>query len=106
MEDDSIGNAQITASNHAGTAGGYAYSGRLNKEDAAWYTGMLDLNQWLQVDLEDDHIVYGVQTQGGCIFWTKKFKVDISTDGGTTWVSIDDADGDPEVRPFSVRMVI
>ena len=67
---------------------------------------MLDLNQWLQVDLNANHIVYGVQTQGGFIFWTVSFKVDYSTDGGTTWLPINGAGGMPEVRPISVRMAI
>ena len=98
MADDTILDSQITASNFLSSYPNWApHDGRLNHA-TAWSNHVLDLNQWIQVVFNADHFLYGVQTQGYHDSWIKSFKVDYSTDGGTTWMSINGADGQPEVK--------
>ena len=104
MEDDTILDSQITASSSVGVANWYPEHGRLN-QGTAWSTHTLDLNQWLQVVFNADQFLYGLQTTGRANEWTKKYKVDYSTDGGTTWMPINGADGNPEVRHFILRNI-
>ena len=100
MEDDTILDSQITASNFLDAfIGGHwpPHNGRLN-HGTAWSNHVLDLNQWIQVVFNADHFLYGIQTQGYGDAWITSFKVVYSTDGGTTWMSISGADGQPEVK--------
>ena len=43
--------------------------------------------QYLQIDLSEDHIIYGVATQGRSDFgqWVKTYQLEYSEDGSETW---------------------
>ena len=99
MEDETILDSQITASDFVAVlfAGSLPpHDGRLNHA-TTWANDVFDLNQWIQVVFNADHFLYGVQTQGYGDAWIKSFQVVYSTDGGT-WMYINGADGQPEVK--------
>ena len=95
-DDTTILDSQITASSLY-NSNWAPHLARLN-QNTAWGTHDLNLNQWLQVVLNADHLLLGVQTQGKDDSWVKSFKVDYSTDDGATWQSVNGADGQPEVK--------
>ena len=98
MQDDTIMDSQITASNFVSDFFNHLppHDGRLN-HNSAWSNQVLDLTQWIQVVFNADHFLYGIQTQGYGDAWIKSFKVVYSRDGGT-WMCIDGADGQAEVK--------
>ena len=88
MESGDISDAQISASsewdaNHAaiqGRLGFQAVSGKAG----SWSARANDGNQWLQIDLGNQHTkVTGVTTQGrnGYSQWVTKYKLQYSDDG-------------------------
>ena len=90
MESGDISDAQISASsewdaNHAaiqGRLGFQAVSGKAG----SWSARANDGNQWLQIDLGNQHTkVTGVTTQGrnGYSQWVTKYKLQYSDDGVT-----------------------
>ena len=102
MADDTIQDSQITASSSISpmwVPNWAPHDGRLN-QNTAWSTHASNYEQWIQVALNTDHFVYGVQTQGHVDAWTKSFKVGYSQDGGTTWQYINGENGQPKVRYF------
>ena len=102
MADDTIIlDSQITASSSWPYPTWAPHDARLN-QNTAWSTHTRDQNQWLQVVLNTDYLLLGVQTQGRLDTWTKSFKVDYSTDDGATWQSVNGMDGQPEVKCFCI----
>ena len=107
MESGAIKDAQITAStkwddNHAPSRA------RLNwkltgVKRGAWSSRVLDLKQWLQVDLGSYTIVTGVATQGRNAprkrEWVTKYSLQYSTDGVNFHIYIEK--GDNSYKVFS-----
>ena len=107
MESEAIKDAQITAStqwdeNHAPSRA------RLNwkltgVKRGAWSSRVLDLKQWLQVDLGSYTIVTGVATQGRNAprirEWVTKYSLQYSTDGVNFHIHIEK--GDNSYKVFS-----
>ena len=112
MENGEISNGQITASsvydqNHA------AFQGRLHYKPGnpviagAWHSGSPDYNQWLQVDLDNQHTkVTRVATQGrhphgpnvGYRQWVTKYKLQYSNDSATFQYFVEQGQSGDKVR--------
>ena len=109
MESGAIKDAQITAStqwddNHAPSRA------RLNwkltgVKRGAWSSRVLDLKQWLQVDLGSYTIVTGVATQGRNALriwqWVTKYRLQYSSDGVNFHFYIEKGDNSLKVFSFS-----
>ena len=88
MEKGAISDGQISASsqldtNHAAIQGRLNFQATLSKA-GSWSAGKNDVNQWLQVDLVNQHTkVTRVATQGrnDDNEWVTKYKVQYSYDG-------------------------
>ena len=72
MEDNSITDAQITASSHyidvhiKHEDHYYPYLARLNYVGFTWMTAEENPSSpWIQVDFLTNHLIHGIQTQGG-----------------------------------------
>ena len=112
MESGAIKDAQITAStqsddNHAPSRA------RLNSklpgvETGAWSSRVLDLKQWLQVDLGRYTSVTGIATQGRNVNWhndwVTKYRLQYSTDGVNFHFYKEK--GDNSVKVFLVFLVV
>ena len=109
MESGAIKDAQLTAStqwdaNHAPSRA------RLNwkltgAKRGAWSTRVLDLKQWLQVDLSSYTIVTGVATQGRNAprlqQWVTKYRLQYSIDGVNFHFYAEKGDNSFKVFSFS-----
>ena len=88
MEDGAISDAQISASsqwdaNHAAKQGRLHFQAVSGKA-GSWSAKANDLNQWLQIDLGNQHAkVTRVATQGRNAYsqWVTKYKLQYSDDG-------------------------
>ena len=88
MESGAISDAQISASsqwdaNHA-TKQGRLHFQAVPGKAGSWCAGANDVNQWLQIDLSNQHTkVTRVATQGrsGYSQWVTKYKLQYSDDG-------------------------
>ena len=88
MEDGEIFDAQISASsqwdtNHAAKQGRLHFQAVPGKA-GSWCAGANDVNQWLQIDLGNQHTkVTRVATQGRNSYsqWVTKYKLQYSDDG-------------------------
>ena len=109
MESGAIKDAQITASTQ--WDGNHDTSrARLNLKltgvkRGAWSTRVLDLKQWLQVDLGSYTIVTGVATQGRNAprlqQWVTKYRLQHGTDGVNFHFYIEKGDNSFKVFSFS-----
>ena len=90
MEDGSIADSQISASSEFSAALA-AVNGRLNEGGWSVASGSVNVNQWIQVDLQAPTIVSGIITQGRDSTgqqWVTMFRVEYSDDG-STWQDVD-----------------
>ncbi|XP_072023596.1 uncharacterized protein [Amphiura filiformis] len=98
MADGSITDSQISASSEYSAPSLAAANARLNQGNGvdgsggSWAvdSGMVNANQWIQVDLGTPTLVTGVITQGrdGTSQWVTMFTVEYSTDC-ITWQNVD-----------------
>ena len=112
MESGAIKDAQITASTQSGE--NHAPSrARLNSKSTgvktgAWSSRLLDLKQWLQVDLGRYTSVTGIATQGWNVNWqhdwVTKYRLQYSTDGVNFHFYKEK--GDNSVKVFLVFLVV
>ena len=82
MESGEIPDAQVTASSEFNDINLKAFKGRLNKGHS-WSAGSNNVNEWLQIDLGDQHpTVTRIATQGrGSLDqWVKEYKLEFSDD--------------------------
>ena len=107
MESGAIKDAQISAStqwnNNYGTSRARLNLKVTGVKGGAWVTRVLDLKQWLQVDLGSYTIVTGVATQGRneprLRQWVTKYRLQYSTDGVNFHFYIEK--GDNSLKVFS-----
>ena len=107
MESGAIKDAQISAStqwnNNYGTSRARLNLKLTRVKGGAWVTRVLDLKQWLQVDLGSHTIVTGVATQGRNAprswQWVTKYRLQYSTDGVNFHFYIEK--GDNSLKVFS-----
>ena len=96
MKDGTIQDSQITSSSDYNDAHS-AINARLdrphgNGRTGAWSAKTNDINQWIQVDFDDEmKLVSGIVMQGRTDYeqWVKKYKVQYSNDG-ITWQFVKD----------------
>ena len=110
MESGAIKDAQISAStqynnNNYGTSRARLNLKLTGVKGGAWVTRVLDLKQWLQVDLGSYTIVTGVATQGRNAprlqQWVTKYRLQHSTDGVNFHFYIEKGDNSFKVFSFS-----
>ena len=77
MESGTISDEQISASSEWGDVS----QGRLHSQPRAWSAAQNNVNQWLQVDLGNQHTkVTRAATQGNKYIWVKKYKLQYGND--------------------------
>ncbi|XP_033638385.1 uncharacterized protein LOC117299078, partial [Asterias rubens] len=99
-----IQDSMVSASSHynephtANRARLFANASSDGKIGSGWIAGASDTNQWLQIDMGIVSIFSGVKTQGvGDVeAWIETYYVEYSNDS-TTWIRIQDADGNDEL---------
>ena len=97
MEVGRIRDSQITASSV--WDGCYVYYARLNRPASmgtcsTWCAGVININQWIQVDLLVSKMVSGIVLQGRESIhqqWVTKYKVQY-IDGGLEWLDAEPKD--------------
>ena len=86
MENGKIQGSQITASTLQSTSSTPAKNGRLNyTSGSSWCAATSDTNPYLQIDLQELHIICAVSTQGNSQVdqWVTTYTLQVSTDGST-----------------------
>ena len=113
MEDGSISDEQITASEYAsdsdhddGDQSTYPWRGRLN-DGIFWATDFGPTDPWIQVDLLNTITVAGIKSQGGAnlerqwTFWVTALKVQTGeSERALTFIM--EVDNNPKVRELNV----
>ena len=112
MESGAIKDAQISAStqwnNNYGTSRARLNLKLTGVKTGAWSSRVLDLKQWLQVDLGRYTFVTGIATQGRNVNWqhdwVTKYRLQYSTDGVNFHFYKEK--GDNSVKVFLVFLVV
>ena len=106
MESGAILDKQISASSiysekHAAHQARLNYQAVSGSTTGAWTAGANDANQWLDIDLESDHTVTRVATQGRAdkTKWVTKYNLQYKLSlGQNSWFYMEHAQGQPTVK--------
>lgn len=95
MKNKQISNDSITASSHYGNNS--AHLARADSNSGSWCSNPTDVAPYIQIDLKEEKIITGVDTQGSPWLWrwVEKFKIKYLLQNN--WTMYNDSEGSDKV---------